>query len=757
MAQTPVRFSSNKGAEGIMTRNFPYHTLNGTQACAWTLRIASIGLIASLAVAVGAAQDANQTAGTVKYGYAIHQSFDLGGHIAEYSGSDAMYDTLVNIQSGPRILAQSLEMHKVGKTSFPLFDTLSTNSSGYGGDPNNFTYLTMSKGKLYEFHGVFRRDRQYFDYDLLANPLVPAGLTSNGYTFPQVENSPHLFNTVRRLTDTDVTFLPISVVSYHAGYSQNVMEGPTFSSIHVGADALLNQYWRNSTDTWRGGVDWKILTRTTVTFDEIITHYKGDTYWQLAGLNLQLSDQTPVSLGFDNVTVPSCGDRQPPIINSSTNPPTANATCNGYRQYYRYQPTRTIFPTEEVRFQSSSIKNVQMNGRFRYTGANTDLPAFNEFFNGLSTRTRLRQFTVKGNAKAQRINVSADYGLAWQISPKFSISEQYDFWSFRQPGVDNYTEVDYSGTSMLVPPPTTGTTTLTNNAYYLGQKNSINTISASWQALPRASFSIGYRYRLRNIVYRSPDEDNITIHENSGLFGVDLRPTNNWKVNGNFEFGYADQVYVQISPRQLQHYVVRTTYQPRSWATIFGVFNDLERRDNVAYVHHLDHSRAFSAGANLTPNEHYGVEFSYGYMDIFTQTDECYTETPAPIGVVNTTSPACIANGTPYYTNGYYDSPTQYGSIGFIFVPVKEVRTGIGYRMNAVNGTTAAINPRQVPGSLQSQYQSPYANIAWTVHPGWIWKGDWNYYGYGEGSPIGPTLPRSFRGNVYTIGMHYEF
>lgn len=741
-------------------RTLPYQTPNRTRICTWALRIAGIGLMTSLAVATMNAQDANQTKGVVKDGYAIHQSIDLGGHIADHSGSDAMYDTLINLHSGPRILAHSLEMHKVGKTSFPLFDNLSTSSSGYGGDPNNFTILSMSKGKIYEFNGVFRRDRQYFDDNLLANPLVPADLTSNGYTFPQVNNSPHLFNTVRRMTDADVTFFPISKVSFHAGYSQNVMEGPTFSSIHEGADALLNQWWRNSTDTWRGGVNVKVLSRTTLSFDEIITHYKGDTFWQLAGLNLQLNNGTPVSLGFDNVTVPSCGDHQAAISDSTTNPPTADATCNGYLQYYRYQPTRTIFPTEEFRFQSSEIKNVQMNGRLRYTGANPSLPAQNEFFNGLISRTKTREFMVTGDAKAQRINVSADYGIVWQLAPKFSLSEQYDFWAFRQPGVDNYTQISYAGTSMLSNPSATGTTSLTNDAFFLGQKNFINTISASWVALPRATFTIGYRYRVRNIVYRSPDEDNITIHEDTGLFGVDLRPTSNWKMNGDFEFGYADNTYVQTSPRQLQHYILQTSYRPRSWATVFGAFDDLERRNNVMYVHHLDHSRAFSAGADLAPSPKYAVEFSYGYSDFFTQTDECYEENPPLPGAVLTTSPACIANAgsTPsYYTNGYYDSPTQYGSFGLIVTPVKQVRTGFGYRMTAVNGTTAAINPRQVPGSLQSQYQSPYANVAWTVHPGWIMNGDWNYYGYGEGTPVGPTLPRSFRGNLYTLGMHYEF
>ena len=36
--------------------------------------------------------------------------------------------------------------------------------------------LDASKGKLYELSGQFRRDRQYFDYDLLNNPSIPLGL-----------------------------------------------------------------------------------------------------------------------------------------------------------------------------------------------------------------------------------------------------------------------------------------------------------------------------------------------------------------------------------------------------------------------------------------------------------------------------------------------------------------------------------------------------------------------------------------------------
>lgn len=719
----------------------------------------SLLLGATLSGHAQSASDKNPLApqGTVKYGYAIHQSVDLGGHIANYSGSGAMYDTLVNLQTGPRILSQSLDMHATEGSKHFLFDTLFAASAGYGGDPNDFTVLRISKGRLYEFDGTFRRDRQYFDYDLLDNPLVPAGLTSNGYTFPQVENSPHLFNTLRRMTDVDLTLFPISRISFHAGYSQNVMEGPTFSSIHEGTEALLLQNWRNSTDVWRVGVAWKPLTHTVLGYDEVIQHYKGDTSWLLGGLTLQLSNGSPVSLGFDNTSVPSCGNHLPPIQSSATSPATANPTCNGYLQYSRSAPMRTLFPTEEFHFQSSDIPKVQMNGRVLYTGANMNLPNFAESFNGLISRGSTQAFTVNGYGKAERVSAGADFGLVWQFARRLSLSEQYDFYDFRIPGIDNYVQTSYSGTSMLLAPSPTGTVSTTADAFFIGQKTETNTALVRWQVAPRASFSLGWRQRMRMIELRNPDASSLTIHTEGALFGTELQPLPDWKVYGNVEIGSADNAYVQIDPRQFQHYQLRTMYHPKEWATIFGDFNDIENRNNGTYLHHLDHDRSLSVGADLSPNPHYGIDLSYGYMDFFTVTDECYTITPAPAGTPMTTSPACIANGTPYYTNGYYDAPTQYGSFGLTFTPVARLTSGFGYRMTAIDGTTVAINLRQVPGSLQSQYQIPYANAAWTVHPGWAFRADWNYYGYGEGTPIGPTLPRSFRGNLYTLGMHYEF
>jgi hypothetical protein len=701
---------------------------------------------------------------TTADGYTIHQSIDLGVRVADTSGSSGMYDTLVNLQTGPRVLGQTLDMHAVPGAYHPLFDDLMESSSGYGGDPYDVTTLRMSKGKVYRFQGLFRRDRQYFDYNLLDNPLVPAGVTSNGYTFPQVTSSPHSFNTVRRMTDIGLTLFPISKVSFRTGYSHNTDEGPSYSSQHNGAEALYLQNWRNSTDTWMGAVDWKPIPKTMLTYEENVTHYKGDTNWGLAGLGLQLANGMPVTLGFDNQVPPTCGDGNPPIVTSSTTPPTANPTCSEYLQYSRFAPTRTLMPTEEFRFQSSSIKNIQMNGDLRYTGGTMNLPVYNEYFNGLDNMGK-RVFNTTGYANGKRIDVSADFGIIWQISERFSLADQFDFVDFREPALANLNEVDFLGTSALLPPGPAQPPSPTFAPTFMGMKTKTNTLTATWEPIERASVSLGYRYQERDITWVMPLPTDalangtsyiFPIYENAGILGFTLHPTRQWRINAKVEASYDDRAYTQISPRQLYHYHIQSRYKPREWATITGTFNDLERKDNITLVNHQDHIRSLSLAAALMPSPRYGLDLSYGYVDVLSRTTLCFAATPPPTGPGAGAAPADCGTNTNLGT-GYYHAPTEYGSFSFMFAPVKTLRANVGYQISSVNGTTEFLNPLEVPGSLQSKYQSPFINVAWTFHPQWTWKGNWNYYGYGEDGAVGPTWPRNFHADIFTLALHYAF
>jgi hypothetical protein len=50
-----------------------------------------------------------------------------------------------------------------------LFDDLSFDNFGYGGDPNSVSRLRIDKNKWYDFRGTYRRDEYFFNYNLLAN------------------------------------------------------------------------------------------------------------------------------------------------------------------------------------------------------------------------------------------------------------------------------------------------------------------------------------------------------------------------------------------------------------------------------------------------------------------------------------------------------------------------------------------------------------------------------------------------------------
>jgi hypothetical protein len=266
---------------------------------------------------------------------------------------------------------------------------------------------------------------------------------------------------------------------------------------------------------------------------------------------------------------------------------------------------------------------------------------------------------------------------------------------------------------------------------------------------------VGYRYRAREITDSGGDV--IPIHENWGLFGAALRPLPDLRINFDFAGMYADNSFTRIDPRQLYQYIVRASYKPRSWISASGTINVFNSQDNVETVNHKEHNRNYSFGVSIIPSEKWSIDMNYAYSNVYSTTLECYPSTPPP-PTAGTGPPVCAEAGTPYSSNGYYNAPTNFGFIGFSFNPISRLQAKAGYRMSSVNGNFDPINIRQVPGSLQSQWQSPYGGLYFQIAQKWTWKGDWNYYGYGEQSgAIGPTLPRNTHGNVVTLAVNYAF
>jgi hypothetical protein len=689
-----------------------------------------------------------------------------------------------------------------------------------------------------------------------------------------------MFNTVRRMTDTNLTIYPLSKVTFRAGYSQNIFQGPSLSpgagsnffDPSIGAyNALLSEYQRNSTDNFTGAVDWKPVQGTKLTFEEEITHFKTGSYFTLdpSTFLVQEADGTRVSLGnWDSQTAynssacaaSSMGGH--PLLSPAPTGglPIINPACDVATSYLRSQPTRILTPTEIFRFQSSSIKNVEMNGDIRYTSAKMNLPNYYEQFQGLDVSTTapaggIRSAIFTGSASAQRKVVSGDFGFIWQATKTFSLSDQIDYSNVHQPGTSNISAgatletpatagnetINYSGTLNTGPNLSVeGSANGTPLPGYFGQKILTNNLTGTWDASSRATLSLTYRYRTHTIAEGIPNNaplplgadsgGTVTINENGGIFNAALRPTNHWSLNGTVEALYDDNAFTPVGPRQTRHYRVHTTYKPKPWATFSGAFNDLERHNNtnnnqasVAYeatqstpttlpyegpINHVDHSRVASLGAVLAPNEHYGLDFNYAYSDVYAATNICYlngsptsgTSVSQPGAVTSATATLCpgifARNSTTILSDwgpsrDFMDAPTQFVSAALRLSPVNKIHSSIGYRISDVNGSRFFNDARDVNGSLVSKYQSPFANLAWTIHPGLIFKAEYNYYGYGEGGPSGSpfcstatsatativpctsatltgptgltepssglTAPRNFHANNMTIYLHYAF
>jgi len=822
---------------------------------------------------------------TTPNGYTIHQSVDLGGRITNAIGSSAMYDTLVNLQSGPRVVGETFEMRALPGQKGTLVDTISAFGSGFGGDPYNLAKVSASKGKVYEFSGLFRRDRQYFDYDLLGNPNIPGGqsipigptATPTGtYAWPQVQQSPFMFNTVRRMTDTDLTIFPLARATFRVGYSQNIFQGPSLTpsgyQFAGSYDVLLQEYQRNSTDDFTGGIDWKPVQGTRLSFEEQIDHYKADSYFTMdpSYFSVQEPDGTKVALlaNYDSLTPyasSACNANSvgtTPVLSApqtSGGLPVINPACAVITSYSRTQPTRILYPTEIFRLQSSSIKNLSMNGDLRYTNANMNLPNYYDSFQGLAKTSR--SITYVGNANAKREVVAADYGVVWRAMKTFSLEDQINFSNVHQPGTASIT----SGTTVATPA-TAGNETInyagaliatnaaagassfegsapvgTSQPAYFGQRYLTNDLTGTWDAASRVTLSLTYRYQTHMIAenayvaatatvpadpggnpgnnplaVNATNNGTVTINENGGILTAAFRPTANWNLNGSVEMLYNDNAFTPMTPRQTRQYRVHTMYKPKSWAVLSGAYNDVEHHNNtnndqaavvakdVAYagpLDHVDYSRVVGLGAQLFPNDHYGIAFNYGYSDVYMADNICYlggATTALPVVASTpsgTTCPATAAGRSGYDFGPALDfihAPTQSGSAALTLSPIKSVKANIGYNISSVSGSRFYNDPRDVAGSLVSTYQSPFVNFAWTLRPGLTWKAEYNFYGYGEGgpsgaalcatanptptapvtpvacsslpyqtgmniSPAGETAPRNFHANNVALGVHYEF
>ena len=439
------------------------------------LLVMSLALMLPL---VAGAQTQNAPEGVTWGDFQVQQSIEFGYRFSNdwQKGNFRTFDNYINLHEGPRLLENTLSMRSISHDA-PLFDNLYINTFGFGGDPNNVARVKISKNKWYNFSSAFRRDQNFFDYPQFGNPLNPASTLANTttlftipkstlspggqfYAIPQFQDSAHPFEVRRRMSDFDLTLLPQSKVSLRLGYSRNRNTGPSYSSFHEGTDFLLGGGYDNTNITdnlYRFGADFKLLPKTTISYDQFFDYFKNDTNYDLTNsLGSSLLFNTFAPPGYTaqqiNFGLPYYGALNNPCANFIVNTSgLANPQCSGLYPvnpisglpgYYKYQRTRTDMKTEQISFVSRAIKNVDLTGRYMYSSADMESP-FSEDFYGAVTRTQERRWGQAGTSTANAINNSADISATIHLTNKLRVVESFRFVAWRNPVFLTSTEWSY--------------------------------------------------------------------------------------------------------------------------------------------------------------------------------------------------------------------------------------------------------------------------------------------------------------------------
>jgi len=517
------------------TRKSEFHTLMAS------LTLVALAALLTLGLPAARAQQDDEQKGIDEGNYNIKQSIEFGGRFTSVGGNFHTYDTFVNLQQGPRLLDFTMEMRSLDHHG-TLFDSFYFSNFGYGGDPNMASRLRISKNKWYSFNALFRKDENFWDYSLQANPLNPTTPFANGpagYAAPActscvLAESPHAFNTRRKLGDYNLLLLPQSRVRFRIGYSRNTMDGPVFSSIHQGTEQALFQDSSMTVNTYRLGVDFKMLPRTNISYDQIWNYYKGDTGTTDQNQNplFQLSNGTPVDLGYSF----NAGASQP-CAGTFLATGFVNPTCSAYFSYQRDGRIRTNTPTEQISLQSNYWKDWDLSARATYSAGDMNVFGYDQTLFGRESRTNLRNDQINGPVEGRRVAATADFGVTWHITSKLNFIDSFHFNNWHDPAQFLSTECSFFSANLLTPanvftPATTlpatcaaptgtaaGTPVHTTssgadvavllNSNFLKQDEKTNLAEFEYQFNSKMGVRLGYRFRHRAIAdnfYSTTDE-----------------------------------------------------------------------------------------------------------------------------------------------------------------------------------------------------------------------------------------------------------
>jgi hypothetical protein len=330
-------------------------------------------------------------------GFGVQGSASMGYRFTDVKGYEPMYEELLNLKSGPRLMDFSIFGHNNDPNAFA--NNFSLTMSGMGGDPYPGAQLTLSKSKLYDLRVNWRQSYFFFNQNdgvILPTLNVP-GLTDN-----------HDWSTVRKIGSIDFTVHATNNLRFHFQYYKTSFTGPTFTT--------FSPDFLDSPGSWGGFARGNAFSLYAPTFDNA-NRITGsiDYTWNNWNFHYNVGYQT----FDDNITLNAASPGELSIAQTAGAPLTA-ASWSDYR--------RLTTPVSEFSYNGRPYSWVETRGSYiyyRYSGPAT----LDQSFNGINPPNPYA-VSQTGRATVSEPNNIAEQGFTFHIKPWWDIDLDYRYTRF---------------------------------------------------------------------------------------------------------------------------------------------------------------------------------------------------------------------------------------------------------------------------------------------------------------------------------------
>ena len=610
--------------------------------------------------------------------YNITQSFELGYRFATTGGDFDMYRSTVNYTDGLRLLSSSLSIQsREGHGRW--FDQILINTQGLGNDPYQFASVRVEKNHLYRYDMIWRLN-DYF------NPALT------------IANGEHFKNTTRTMQDHDLTLFPQSNFRLFMGFSRNVDDGPSLSTVQL--------------FDFRGD-EYPIFANI----------HEQQTEFRLGGEARFFGFRLNVMHGWEDFKQDNPTQIFTPTIGNN---PTDLNTLSSFQSSF---PVHGTSPYWRVGLFREGKRLWAVNGRFSYVSGERGF-IDNELASGTNVVGALTTQQILAFGNARRPALAANLNVSLFPTSFLTVTNQTTFNNIRTVGDSVYSQYILGQPIQPVIPYT-----------YLGIRTVANATNLEFRVRKWFAVHTGYEYSDRrigvidgqeNLGQPAPTDGPLTQsnHLNAGTLGLRFKPLKPLTILLDAEVGRNNAPYTPVSDKNYQVFNARAEYKQRNYR-LAGYAKTDYNSNSISLTSYESKSRNYGVDASWTPNEWFSIDVGYNKLHLDSLGGLSFFLIPT-----SAILPQSVF-ATSYYVSNIHTANLgarfaikRWADVYFGYSHVQD--TGDGRATATATSVTEPLLALQAVQTFPLKFLSPQAKLSIRLNRLMRWNVGYQYYGYNE-------------------------